>query len=118
MVFSVSSRSIQILSASPCIGRVLGHQGKKNTEEQVKFQSNDDRFFDIRGIVHIDWVPEGQTFNQVYYKKVLTVLHERVRRKDLKCGRRAHGFFTMAMHCRDISGEARDPRVGRSTLLT
>ena len=25
-------------------------------------------FFDIRGIVHVDWVPEGQTVNQVYYK--------------------------------------------------
>lgn len=38
-------------------------------------------FFDIRGIVHIDWVPEGQTVNQVYYKQVLTTLRERVRRK-------------------------------------
>jgi hypothetical protein len=74
---------IQILSANPCIGRVSGHQGKK-TEEQVKFQSNYDRFFNIQGIVHIDWVPEGQTFNQVYNKKVLTVLHERVRRKRLE----------------------------------
>jgi histone-lysine N-methyltransferase SETMAR len=26
-------------------------------------------------------VPQGQTVNQVYYKKVLTTLHERVRRK-------------------------------------
>jgi hypothetical protein len=26
--------------------------------------------FDIWGIVHIDWVPEGQTVNQVYCKKV------------------------------------------------
>jgi hypothetical protein len=25
-------------------------------------------FCDIRGIVHIDWVFEGQTVNQVYYK--------------------------------------------------
>jgi len=51
-------------------------------------------FFDIRGIVHVAWVPEGQTVNQVYYKEVLTNLHERVRRKYLKCGRTAHGFFT------------------------
>ena len=28
-------------------------------------------FFDIQGIVHVDWVPEGQTVNQVYYKEVL-----------------------------------------------
>jgi histone-lysine N-methyltransferase SETMAR len=26
-------------------------------------------------------VPEGQTVNQVYYKEVLIILHERVRRK-------------------------------------
>jgi hypothetical protein len=29
----------------------------------------------------VDWVPEGQTVNQVYYKEVLTNLRERVRRK-------------------------------------
>jgi len=29
----------------------------------------------------VDWVPIGQTINQVYYKKVLTNLHERVRRR-------------------------------------
>ena len=48
--------------------------------EQIQIQSNDDSFFDIRGIVHVDWVPEGQTVNQVYYKEVLTNLRERVRR--------------------------------------
>jgi hypothetical protein len=54
-------------------------------------------FFDIQGIVHIDWMPEGQTINQVYYK-VLTILREQVRSNDLKCERRAHGLFTMTMH--------------------
>jgi len=29
----------------------------------------------------VDWVPEGQTVNQVYYKEVLTNLHERVRKR-------------------------------------
>jgi len=38
-------------------------------------------FPDIRGIVHVDRVPEGQTVNQVYYKEVLTNLRERVRRR-------------------------------------
>jgi hypothetical protein len=38
-------------------------EGRGQIEEQVKFQSNDDRFFDIRGNVHIDWVPQGQTVN-------------------------------------------------------
>jgi hypothetical protein len=26
-------------------------------------------FFDIRGIIMIEWVPEGQTVNQKYYLK-------------------------------------------------
>jgi len=38
-------------------------------------------FVDIRGIIYIDWVPEGQTVNQVYYKNVLKTLCERVRRR-------------------------------------
>jgi len=41
-------------------------------------------FFDIRGIVHVDWVPEGQIVNQVYYKEVLTNLRERERRRRPK----------------------------------
>jgi hypothetical protein len=36
--------------------------------------------FDIRTTVHIDWVPEGQIFNQVYYKEFLTTFREQVRR--------------------------------------
>ncbi|GFG37988.1 hypothetical protein Cfor_02871, partial [Coptotermes formosanus] len=40
-------------------------------------------FFDIRGIVHVYWVPEGQTFNHIYYKEVLTNLRERVRRPEV-----------------------------------
>ena len=38
-------------------------------------------FFNIRGIVDVDWGPEGQTVNQVYYKEVLTNLREWVRRR-------------------------------------
>jgi len=38
-------------------------------------------FFDIQGVIYIDWVTEGQTVNQVYYKNVLTTLRERVRRR-------------------------------------
>ena len=42
-------------------------------------------FFDIQGIADVDWVPEGQTVNQVCYKEVLTNLHERVRRRPEMC---------------------------------
>ena len=39
-------------------------------------------FFDIRGIVHIEWVPVGQTVKQVYCKD--TTLRERARRRRLE----------------------------------
>ena len=35
----------------------------------------------IRGIVHYQFVPTGQTVNQVYYLEVLKRLREKVRRK-------------------------------------
>jgi len=38
--------------------------------------------FDIRGIVHYEFVPTEQTVNQVYYLEVLERLHEKVRRKQ------------------------------------
>jgi hypothetical protein len=37
--------------------------------------------FDIRGIIMIEWVPEGPTVNQKYYLEVLTKLRERVRKR-------------------------------------
>ena len=38
-------------------------------------------FYDIQAIVHVHWVPEGQTVNQVCYKEVLTNFREWVRRR-------------------------------------
>jgi len=37
--------------------------------------------FDIRGIFHYEFVPSGQTVNQVYYLEVRERLREKVRRK-------------------------------------
>ena len=41
-------------------------------------------FFDIRGIVHYEFVPNGQTVNPVYYLKVLEGLREKVDGNDPK----------------------------------
>jgi len=41
-------------------------------------------FFDIREIVHYEFVPTGQRVNQVYYLEVLERLREKVRRKQPK----------------------------------
>jgi hypothetical protein len=38
-------------------------------------------FFDIRGVIMIQLIPEGQTVNQKYYLEVLFKLRERVRNK-------------------------------------
>jgi hypothetical protein len=36
-------------------------------------------FFDIRGVIMIKWVPEGQKVTQKYYFKVITKLQEQTR---------------------------------------
>jgi len=54
---------------------------KKVWQSKSKFKAMVIIFFNIRGIVHVDWVPEGQGVNQVYYKEVLTNLCERVRKR-------------------------------------
>ena len=37
-------------------------------------------FFDKKGLVHHEFVPEGQTVNQHFYQQVIIRLHDRVRR--------------------------------------
>jgi len=54
---------------------------KKVQQSKSKFKATMIVFSDIRGIVHVDWVPEVQTVNLVYYKEVLRNLCERVRRR-------------------------------------
>ncbi|KAJ8963118.1 hypothetical protein NQ318_018583 [Aromia moschata] len=54
---------------------------QKNRRSKSKFKAMMIVFFDIRGIVYVHWVPEGQTVNQPYYIEVLTALRERVRRR-------------------------------------
>ena len=51
---------------------------KKACMSKSKFKAMMIVFFDIRWVIYIDWVPEGQAVDQVYYKNVLTTLRERV----------------------------------------
>ena len=55
-------------------------------------------FFDIRGIVHYEYVPTGQIINHVYYLEILTKLHEKVRRKQPELLPTTHGSCIMTMH--------------------
>ena len=54
---------------------------KKFPAVQIKSQKMLLTFFDIRGIVHYEFVQTGQTVNQVYYLEVEERLREKVRRK-------------------------------------
>ena len=73
-------------------------------------------FYDIQAIVHVHWVPEGQTVNQVCYKEVLTNFREWVRRRPEMW---KNGSWVLHKETRqDVFGEAQDHRVVTSTLLT
>jgi len=53
---------------------------KKARQSKSKFKAKMMVFFFFQNPVDVNWVPEGQTINQVYYKEVLTNLLEQVRR--------------------------------------
>jgi hypothetical protein len=52
--------------------------------------------FDIKDIVHFEFIPQGQTVNQAYYVEILKRLREAVRRIGLNCGPMI-GFYTVTM---------------------
>ena len=53
-------------------------------------------FFDVHGIVHAEFLPQGQTINQHVYKNILRRLMRSLREKR-NCGKRGHGCFMMTM---------------------
>ena len=53
--------------------------------------SRNETYFYIRGMVHYEFLPQGQTVNQHVYKEILQRLLRSVRRKGEICGEGTHG---------------------------
>ena len=53
---------------------------EESTYEQMQGENHDYCFFDSHGIVHIEFVPPGQTVNHTFYKDVLEWLRKWVQR--------------------------------------
>ena len=54
-------------------------------------------FFDSEGIVHTEFVPQGQTVNQVYYCEVLEGLRKRVVRVRPSFANNCMSITTMSL---------------------
>ena len=63
-------------------GRMSIPHGQKNCRSKSRVKTMLLTFFDIRGIVHYEFVSTGQTVNQVYYLEVMETLHEKLDRND------------------------------------
>jgi len=75
-VWSRNKKAINVLKDSYLA------ENQESSNEQVQIEGDAYRFFfDIKGIIMIEWVPQGQTVNQKYYIEVLIKLRERVRKK-------------------------------------
>ena len=48
---------------------------------QIQNQGDADRFFDVHGIVHVQFLPQGQTINQNNYKNILQCVMRLMRKK-------------------------------------
>ena len=54
---------------------------QKGVDIQVQNQCDADRFFNVHGIVHAEFLPQGQTINQQVYKNILRRLMRSLREK-------------------------------------
>ena len=71
---------------------------KKITSVQIKSQSNVADFFYIRGIVHYEFVPTGQTVNQFSIWKYWKGCVEKLDQNDPNFLPTTHGSCIMTMH--------------------
>ena len=68
-------------SDNPPSGKAPRHKGQKGQTGEKHSQEHDHHFFDIKGIVHKEFVSTGQTVNCEFYCEVLRRLREKVRRR-------------------------------------
>jgi len=87
----ITGDEIWVYQYDPEMKRQSAQWKTANSPQPTKFHQPKSRakimlltFFDIRGIVHYELLPTGQTVNQVYYLEVLGRLHEKVRWKGPK----------------------------------
>jgi hypothetical protein len=57
------------------------HMRSKRVARTWKMMTIPITFFDTRSIVHFEFIPQSQTFNQAYYVEISKRLREIVRRK-------------------------------------
>jgi hypothetical protein len=53
---------------------------------EVTYEDSAHHFFVIKGIVHFEFIPQGQRVSQAYYLEIWKQLYEVVHRKGLKFG--------------------------------
>jgi transposase len=56
-------------------------QTEKSASSENECESDVDRFFYVEGVVHHEFLPQGQTVNRWYYLDVLKRLRDRISRK-------------------------------------
>ena len=61
--------------------RIVTKIQKGNEGVQVQNQGDADRFFYVHGIIHAEFLPQGQTINQHVYKHIWQRLMHSVREK-------------------------------------
>jgi hypothetical protein len=66
---------------------------EKGAASQIKHESHVDGFFDIEGVVHYEFLHQGQTGNHWHYLEVLQHLRENVRRRTPQLWRNNSWFL-------------------------